>query len=110
MPRLNAPPPPPARLRPPQGTIQFQDIRIVAERGREYHLNFVVDQYPWIQNVTSVAIAAYPCGQKQFYLAGDIDCRSCVTGAQCNGSDVLTTEHNYWRPNAQTLDFFEYAP
>ena len=59
------------------------------------------------QAVLSDSIRAEDCGRSEFYVEGDIGCRTCVPGAVCNGTGRLVTAPNWWRPHNRTLKFHE---
>ena len=81
------------------GEFAFRDIKIVGGYGYEYRLTFYIEPVNGreIANATSRPIRPRPCTKSQFYVRGNTSCSDCVTGAKCNGTDVLLTQDNYWR-------------
>ena len=55
----------------------------------------------------SQPITAQPCGASEFYIFGDMQCRPCVPGAVCNGTDRVVTKPNWWRLHNASARFFE---
>ena len=106
-PHLSPTPPTP---HPSAGAFTFRDIAVVARYGVDYALVFTLVPVPGlpVADARSRRIVARPCGPRQFWVKGRLQCDACPAGAACNGSDALVTRPNFWRSGA-SLDFFACA-
>ena len=93
------------------GGFKFGDVRVVAGHGVEYHLRFSLWPVEGLRvaNATSRGIRARPCAQAEYYIRGRAECFACPVGAECNSTDVLLTQANYWR-SARSVRFLRCSP
>ena len=82
------------------GKFTFKTLRLVAAYGVTYHLHFSVlprEKWGGIVNATSKGIRANPCGESEFYIAGNTSCEVClrswtgyVWGASCHNEECVS--------------------